>query len=105
MFYDYYVGYNILKLFLLINGSKLFGWKNFVFDGGCVNRVLMMVMFGDELILVFVLFEGCEVICYWGLDGSWFVDVLFDDVVIDEEMIFFCGVKVECVVSKMVVWL
>ena len=103
--YDYQAGYNILKPSLSINGSKLSGRKNFVPDGGCANRVLTTAMLGDELTLVLVPLEGCEVTRYRGLDGSRLADVLFDDVVIDEEMILSRGVKVERAVSKTVAWL
>ena len=103
--YDYHAGYNILKPSLSINSGKLSGRKNFVPDGGCANKVLTTAMLGDELTLVLVPLEGCEVTRYRGLDGSRLADVLFDDVVIDEEMILSRGVKVERAVSKTVAWL
>lgn len=104
-FYDCYAGYDVLKPTSSISDGKLSGQKSFVPDGGCANKVLATARLGDELALLLVPLESCEITRYRALDGSRYADVVFHDIVIEDGMILSRGAEIKRVISQVVAWL
>ena len=90
-FYDRHAGYNILKPSLRLNSGRLSGQKHIVSDGGCADTVLLSAMSGDELVIIVLPIEACDVERYRLLDGSRAASLTLDDVEISEEMILCRG--------------
>jgi alkylation response protein AidB-like acyl-CoA dehydrogenase len=86
-FYDRHAGYNILKPSLRLNSGRLSGQKHIVSDGGCADTGLLSSMSGDELVIIVLPIEACDVERYRLLDGSRAASLTLDDVEISEEMI------------------
>lgn len=104
-FYDYHAGYNVHKPTSSIREGKLSGQKSFVPDGGCASKVLVTARLGEELILLVVPLESCEITRYRALDGSRYADLVFHDIVIEDGMILSRGAETNRVISQVVAWL
>jgi alkylation response protein AidB-like acyl-CoA dehydrogenase len=104
-FYDYHAGYDVLKPSPCISAGKLSGQKSFVPDGGCADRVLVTARLDNELALVIVPLESCEVSRFRALDGSRLANLVFDDVLVTDEMILSRGGDAERAVRKVIAWL
>ncbi|MEQ3637982.1 acyl-CoA dehydrogenase family protein [Alcanivorax sp.] len=97
--YDRHAGYRVLNPSLRLNGGRLSGQKHIVSDGGCADTVLLSAMSGDELVIVVLPFDACDVERYRLLDGSRAASLTLDDVEIDEDMILCRGDAAEQAVT------
>ena len=103
--YDFQAGYQLLTPSLNFNGVRLSGQKHFVPDGGHADILLVTALNGSELVLCAVPLKLCETQRYRALDGSRMVNVLFEDVVITDEMIIARGEVVEEALGRLLAYL
>ncbi|MDC9611605.1 acyl-CoA dehydrogenase family protein, partial [Pseudoalteromonas sp. GABNS16H] len=89
--YDRHAGYHVLNPSLRLNGERLSGQKHVVSDGGVADAVLVSAMSGDELAIVALPFDACDVERYRLLDGSRAASLTLDDVLITDEMVLCRG--------------
>jgi alkylation response protein AidB-like acyl-CoA dehydrogenase len=97
--YDRNAGYSVLNPSLKLNGERLSGQKHIVSDGGCADTVLLSAMSGDELVIIVLPVDVCEVERYRLLDGSRAASLALDDVIINEDMILCRGSAAKQAVS------
>ena len=103
--YDCHAGYSVHKPTATIRDGKLSGQKSFVPDGGCANKVIATARIRDELALLLLPLESCELTRYRALDGSRYADLVFHDIKIEDEMILSCGAETSHVINRVVAWL
>lgn len=89
--YDRHAGYRVLNPSLKLNGECLSGQKHIVSDGGCADTVLLSAMSDDELVIIALPVDACDVERYRLLDGSRASSLTFDDVAISEDMVLCRG--------------
>jgi len=104
-FYDTHSGYDALNPSLVIDGNRLSGQKSFVPDGGFAQSVLATARRGEELALVHVRLSNCEVDSHRALDGSRMSNIVFDDVMLDDDAIIACGSEAVAAASQTLGWL
>lgn len=89
--YDRHAGYQVTRPSLRLNGDRLSGQKHVVPDGGCAETVLVSAMNGDELLILALPVEQCQIERYRLLDGGRAASLTLDDLEVSDAMILCRG--------------